>query len=80
MNNVHEQLLKQCTTQFTVSHCEKSVAINNSIVHVVLSRARAQRSVACVVPYRNKLAARAVFVFCCDTDELRRDMGSSYHD
>ena len=32
------------------------------------------------MPYHDKLAALAVFVSCRDTDELRRDMGYSYHD
>ena len=40
----------------------------------------AQRSVAHVVPNRDKLVAHAVSSSCHDTDELRRNMGSSYHD
>ena len=41
---------------------------------------RAQRSVAHAVPNRDKLATHVVSISCCDTNELRRDLGCSYHD
>ena len=94
MNSVHEQLLKQCTTQCIVKHYKKSILIenplsrhNNSIAHTVLCRVQAQgvsldakSTVTIVVPYRDKFAAHAVFVSCRDIDELHRNIGSSYHD
>ena len=41
-----------------------------------LCRARQSASNACAMPYRDKLAARAISVSYRDTNELRRDMGS----
>ena len=87
MNSVHEQWLKQYTTQCAVSHYEKLIATenplsreNNSIVRAVPCRVCAQCSVTRVVPYRDKIVARVVSVSYCDIDEFHRDMGSSYHD
>ena len=87
MNSVHEQWLKQYTTQCAVSHYEKSIATENSlsrennfIVRAVPCRVCAQCTVTRAMLYRDKLVARIVFVSYYDKDEFHRDMGSSYHD
>ena len=57
-----------------------SCASSSVVATERLSRVRKSASIAHAVPYHDKLATRVVSVSCHDTDELRRDMGFSYHD